>query len=91
MMLILGLFSVVVVVVCVCVCFVMFIVKSDKKKKTIITPFAMREFSVFKFSGYNLENMKKNQQKTKKKNPLEIQHPNSKNSRLDFIESVHER
>ena len=51
-MLILGLFSVVVV----CVCFVMLI---GNRTKIIITQFAMREFLIFKFSGYNLEYMKK--------------------------------
>ena len=39
-------------------CFVMFI-------EIIITPFAMREFSIFKFSGYNLK-------KKIEKDPLEI-------------------
>ena len=49
--------------VCVCVCVCVFVcvfchVYCEIKRK-LYTPFAMREFSVFKFSGYNLKNMKK--------------------------------
>ena len=83
LMLILGLFF----VFCFFFCFVFFCVcilscSLWHQTKIIITPFAMRNFQYLSFRDII---------KKYEKNSLEIQNPNSENSRLNFIETVQER